>query len=600
MKKKLILTVLIALVAVCLFAVSASATTIYKDTTVTLSGSFTVGDATVTNPVVNLYDEQGYALVWYLNLDNKLVSERAVNLITVTSNKAKFKDVSIFYGKSQQKGVVVVNLRDDFVNDGLTGIQKFDSNFQFGYYGAKKTPPIQYFYFPVTATEIIPRMFQNTQLIIADIEPGTPIATMGAHAVTMTNLKEFFVPNDLTAFVEQDDVGVFQETPIERITFEEGSQIKVIPYRCFYLCKNLEELVLPNSVEEIHQRALQLDMFGSTAALKKLVFGDNFKSFKSTNNDYYYVRGTSALKEVYLPASFNAENTDTTTAYQLFTLCPNAVFYYCGTEEAWDEVIAKIPLNKTNETGNDANGYIKDAKANNKVVFNYSACLAFYNGTHVENDTANGNACYLAECKNCGVKSVDISSATTHNYEEAFVYTNYFANGAITKTCQNANCVHSASKTPAIDNETLKPLFKELVYSTKEDGAAFGIYVEYKIDQTAIALYEELSGKSVSYGVMAIKTSNITGNGPLNVEGKTSATNVIAANVTASNLKTAKLIITGNWADNADIEITMLGYVTDGSELHYMGSQTVEDKAVATTGAVAGAFNAVTYNNIIE
>ena len=124
------------------------------------------------------------------------------------------------------------------------------------------------------------------------------------------------------------------------------------------------------------------------------------------------------------------------------------------------------------------------------MVYDYNACDAFYNSEHVEKDTANGSACYLAECETCGVKSVDISSAATHNYIEACAYTNYFANGSITKTCQNANCVHSAAKTPITDNETLKPLFKELKYSTKEEGAAFGIYVEYQIDQDAIALYK--------------------------------------------------------------------------------------------------------------
>ena len=180
-----------------------------------------------------------------------------------------------------------------------------------------------------------------------------------------------------------------------------------------------------------------------------------------------------------------------------------------------------------------------------------------------------------------------------------YAYANYFANGTITSTCANEGCIYHG-ETPKVDSETLKPLFNNLVYSTKEDNTAFGIYVEYKINQDAIALYTELSGKEISYGVMAIKTSNITGNGPLKVDGTTSANYVIAANVTGSNLKTAKLVITGDWQGNASIAITMLGYVTDGEELHYMGSQTVENESVAITGTNASAFNAVTYKNMIE
>ena len=541
MKRKLILSVLVATVVMCLFAITISATAIDTDTTVTLEGSFMVAEGSVTNPVVNLYDKDGYALVWYLNTDNKLVSDRAVNLITVTDNKAKFNDVSKFYGGTQQKGVIVVNLRDDFVSDGLSTIEKFDSNFQFGYYGANRNVPIQYFYFPKTATEIIDRMFQNTQLIIADIEPGTPISYMGVHAVAQTNLKEFFVPNDITAFVEKDDLGVFQDTKLEKITFEEGSQIKVIPYRCFYYCNNLKELVLPNSVEEVHYRAFQFTLFDSNAKLEKLVFGANFKGFYGTTGDNFYVRGAKNVK-VYLPATFNADNVDVSTAHQTFTLCPDATFYYCGTEEAWDALIAKISLAKNGATGTDSGENIITAKANGKVVFNYNPCDAFYNGEHTK-DQEKSNAC-VETCARCG--KITINHSQDAEFSTSISYESFLANGEKITKCLSDGC--SLNTNPTV--ESTAPLFTCIGYSAPENGDD-GISIRYTVNSSAIEEYKKLSGATLSYGLFATTKQAIGSSDIFDKDGNT-VNGAIALDVTESGF--------------AFISLKMVGFDTEESK----------------------------------
>ena len=566
MKKKVILSMLIAVVMMCIFAITISATTIYKDTTVTLNGSFTVGNESVTNPTVNLYDEDGYALVWYLDTDNKLVSDRAVNLITVTDNKAKFNDVSKFYGGSQQKGVIVVNLRDDFVSDGLSTIEKFDSNFQFGYYGANRNVPIQYFYFPKTATEIIDRMFQNTQLMIADIEPGTPISYMGVHAVTQSNLKEFFVPNDITAFVEKDDIGVFQDTKLEKITFEEGSQITVIPYRCFYMCNNLKELVLPNTVEEIHERALQLTLFDSNAKLEKLVLGANFKGFYGITGDNFYVRGAANVK-VYLPATFTADNVDVNTAHQYFTLCPNATFYYCGTEEQWDALIAKISLGKNGATGNDSGENIITAKANGKVVFNYNPCDAFYNGVH---SISQINPC-VAECSICKEKTVSHISdyeSLVVEYEKGFM-----ANGKKTVACTNEGCSHNVT-------EEMSALFTCQGYSAPEDGSG-AVVIKFTVHADAVLEYEGLTGKTVKYGLFAA-SKNALGTGDILDENGNSINGSIKADVSDTEYVVLSLKMVGFDTDESkEAKFAIGAYVEttlDGNkEYSYLQAGTPEN-----------------------
>ncbi len=583
MKKKLILSMLVVIAMMCLFAISVSATAIDKETTVILNGSFTMGEESVTNPTVALYDEDGYALVWYLNTDNKLVSDRAVNLITVTNGKAKFSDVSKFYGGSQQKGVVVVNLRDDFVNDGLSAIETFDSNFQFGYYLAKKTVPIQYFYFPKTATEIIDRMFQETQVMIVDIEPGTPITRMGVHAVTTSNLKEFFVPKSVPSFAEWDNVGVFENTPLEKITFEEGSQIKIIPYRCFYMCKNLTELVLPNSVEEIHERAIQLETFGTNTKLKKLVLGASFKGFKGGTADNYYVRGTTNLK-VYLPASFTAENVVLSSAHQYFTLCSNIEFYYSGTEEAWDALVTEYSKGKNGATGTSGDELMVSAKKNGRVTFDYNACDAFYNGVHTK-DVEKSNAC-VAVCANCGNATVE--HIVTENMQTSVAYENYSLPGAKTTICLNEGCTLYTA--PVV--EALDPLFTTQGCSVPENGNG-ALAIGYKVDAEALSLYTSLTGKTVEYGVFAVSQANLEGRNVF--ENGEAISGSITANITSYSFASFELKITGFEGDNVNKPLAMGAYVavSDGSTTEYSYMQ--DD----TKGDLIDGYYFVTYNQAI-
>lgn len=196
MKKKLLLTVVIIVAILCMFAASVSATTINKDTTVTLDGSFTDvnGNAITT---VNLYDNDGDALIWYLNTDGKLVSAKIASLVTVDSEGViSFTDKTIFKSSNTAKSVVAVNLRDNVKVSGTdinwdgqikhfdgskgtnSGIDMDETGFQFGTYGGSGYT-IQYFYFPTTTETIVKRMFQGTPVKVADIEPGTPISTIG-------------------------------------------------------------------------------------------------------------------------------------------------------------------------------------------------------------------------------------------------------------------------------------------------------------------------------------------------------------------------------------------------------------------------------------
>ncbi|MBQ3590240.1 MAG: hypothetical protein II980_07330, partial [Clostridia bacterium] len=218
MKKKLILFLLVLIATMCLFVVSASATEIGLDTTVTLDGSFTdANGSTVT--AVNLYDADGDALIWYLNTDGKLVSAKIASVVTVNSEGViSFTDQSIFLNSTPRKSVVVVNLRDNVKVSGTDinwdgQIKHFDDSkgtdsdtniastgFQFGTYSDSGFT-IQYFYFPTSTESIVKRMFQGTPVKVVDIEPGTPISTMGVLIFYgASKLESIYIPNDIETF----------------------------------------------------------------------------------------------------------------------------------------------------------------------------------------------------------------------------------------------------------------------------------------------------------------------------------------------------------------------------------------------------------------
>ncbi|MBO4983986.1 MAG: hypothetical protein J6D23_07990 [Clostridia bacterium] len=123
MKKKLILSMLVVVAMMCLFAISVGATAIDKDTTVTLDGSFTDANGSAVT-AVNLYDADGDALIWYLNTDGKLVSAKIASVVTVNSEGViSFTDKSIFLNSTPYKSVIAVNLRDNVKVSGTAHCQ---------------------------------------------------------------------------------------------------------------------------------------------------------------------------------------------------------------------------------------------------------------------------------------------------------------------------------------------------------------------------------------------------------------------------------------------------------------------------------------------
>ncbi len=442
-----------------------------------------------------------------------------------------------------------------------------------------------------------------------------------------TGLQKINLPASLTELHGQNNFA--KCSSLKEVTFDEGYSVSYIPLNFFQSCSSLEKIVFPNCVTEVRGGA-----FGSCSKLKTIVFGDNLQTMGGPMSDC-----STSGSTWYLPNSFYSSSVTSEPPSNMFHWAgtqtngvsgtgnnpKNITFVYTGTKAEAEALQARFKAADA-ATGEGCVGLSRiydatlcteaeyEALTGKKVgegatgyyiVYGYNKCKAFYNDIHPEKlaeGEVDTNLCVLTECARCGITNEYVGDDSTHEMNVVYAYASYFANGTITESCQNEGCIYHGEGNAKVDNDTLKPLFYALQYSTKEDGEVFGIYVEYKINQENIAKYEELSSKAVEYGVVAIAKKNLSGNGPLNVDGSTEATNVIATDVTSKSLSTVKLIVTGNWSANATAEIYMLGYVTDGVELQYMGIETVTaddvTTKVVTTSTSVTTLNAVVYGNL--
>lgn len=593
MKKKIFLMLVIVATLVCAFAISVSATTINKDTTVTLDGSFTDANGNAVT-AVNLYDADGDALIWYLNTDGALVSAKIASLVTVNSEGViSFTDQTVFLNSNPSKSVIAVNLRDNVKVSGTDinwdgQIKHFDSSkgldsdtnmattgFQFGTYGGSGYT-IQYFYFPTTAESTVKRMFQNTPVKVVDIEPGTPLSTLGwLSFYGASKLEAIFIPNDLETFPSSDGQGMFQNcSSLASVTFEESSKLWHAGYDTFYNCSSLTELYLPNSVKTIGSQ------FARSSGIKELSFGAGFEYFsmRKQNTDpdsaHMWVFYGTRLEKVYMPTSFAILNDDYAfddyvsaderldTFDRIFSNAGSFTLFFTGTKEEIETLKTRISYSEENQslvsslnTIYSYDEYIAAGSPSGSLaVYDYSQCDAFYNGAH-ENETR-------------------------------VVYEAFHKSGEKIVGCVNCN---------KNEKTVLPALFTCCGYSAAENGTG-GVAAGFKVNAEAIATYTSLTEKAIKYGVFAVSQSKLGENDIFDSQGN-AASGVISAEIQKTDFSAFDIKVVGFATDLQKSTSFALGAyvaVTDGktTEYSYMQNDSEGDKT--------GNYYFVSYNDFVK
>ena len=593
MKKKLFLLVAMLALVICMLAVSVSA----HDTTRKVKLD--------SGTEVALYDSDGDALTWYMDGEN-LVSKKTKDVISVNgSGVASYNGINTM-------SVVVANFQG-------AEVEALDvKQVPVYYYGANGggyhsyNDVVEYIYLPDTLTKTVTNQFRCTsKLKIVDVTRNSSWSEMGQYCFYYaTGLTEFNYPPRVKTTPgasndgERGTASTFSHcTSLKKLYFYDNSEVETFGASCFTSCTALETVVLPDSLKTFPGglfsyctslkeitipngvTTIANHAFSGCSSLEVIRMGASVQYFNNTGDNSFTYQ-TGKVKEIYIPKSFYATAPTTTyqVSYAFHGASANCKFFYCGTVGDFATAKANF-LTQTSATSNNGSflnatvitysEYLKNTNSyatGRYVICDYSACDAFYDGEHKEADTANGSVCYLADCSRCNVEKKDISSDATHSLNTQYVYANgYMAAGQIVSVCQNSGCKHGTEQTAI--TSPLDAIFTDLEYSVAEKG--FGICVKYNVNRAALAIYKN-SGDSISFGVVAVMADKVEGNGPLANNGElTTQKNVIAADVTADNLRAVTLRIAGDenaWKDNASRAIYVLGYATNGTDLEYLGT----------------------------
>ena len=175
-------------------------------------------------------------------------------------------------------------------------------------------------------SEIPNQAFDGKSWINSVIMPEG-INRIGEYAFRGTNIRKVNIPSTVT-FIGRN---AFYETPVQFVTFTEGSQLKTIDRYAFQRCASLQEIILPEGLETIQYAAFDLCTgmkrvvmpntvtyvgaygFASAYALESIKFSDGLTELYE-----WICTEARSLTEVILPA--NLARIDHSAFYNTYSL----------------------------------------------------------------------------------------------------------------------------------------------------------------------------------------------------------------------------------------------------------------------------------------
>lgn len=193
--------------------------------------------------------------------------------------------------------------------------------------------------------------------------------------------------------------------------------------------------------------------------------------------------------------------------------------------------------------------------------------ITVYGGTFVGFNPANNvsegpNTSFLADGLHATANG-DVYTVEAHSFDtvSSIAYANgYGKSGVKVYTCAGCDATYE---------ETADALFMVLGYSASEAELG-GITVGYKMNNEAIAKYEEITGNELVYGVFAAASEVIGNNDIFDANGNT-VSGVISKEASSMELEALNLKLVGfNTEELMAAEIVMGMYVNDGARVSYV------------------------------
>ena len=352
--------------------------------------------------------------------------------------------------------------------------------------------------------------------------------------------------------VQGNNGGFYMCSSLREFIIPEG--VTSIPKSFFAYCSSLTEIVLPNSVVSAGKMA-----FAFCTSLETIKFGANFTTFYSNNNDFEICLNSTAIKFVYLPDSdyhFKYDNgNETTRFYNTFNQGSNVTFFFTGSQENAQALKDRFIASTANDNfataelvaynpNVDYTTYAANQKKN-IIVYNYSACEAFYDGEHV--------------------------NAITYGFDGEDKYDSNF--------CMFDGCTRCVNKTTT----SYGKLFTDKGYAKQNNGSLFTYGIVF--NTSTISLYEEKMGATFDYGFVVANgelSANLVASDGTAVDGAIALDFSKAKdNFTVYNLK-----LTGIKDTQKDLAVYACAYIIDNGTVSYVGD------------GVSSSAKAITYNSI--
>lgn len=567
MKKKVLLVSLMVMLFVCLFVISASAATYgesnvyYFDSSVEELATKQISDAMFTstrdaNDIITSYsgafpktNANGDAISWYKTGQETVNGNIYVSVssfVTTDSNYCTINASSGMYKFITANGPTKQNIVSiNFPNN--ANIKSFSDGSAYGLYAQTgnykpANTELLFAYFPNTWKDTN-RIVQATTVLEVYFDVNAPIDQINGQALkegqmnetafhSCKSLRKIVFPKTLVTIKDGGNgYGcMFDCDNMTNVVFPEGTPLKHVGLYAFGYCESLTEIVLPNTVETIEDRA-----FEGCANLIKLNLGASVKSLIGQSMTYI----SPKIQYFYVPNTITQ-----TSGSHIFTNQGGSdglysVVFFAGTHEeakALNDLMGSNNNQKfyTSDYSNmiEWNSTISDdeyvQKATNDkkyyVVYGYNTCKAFYEGIH-ELDPDKSNAC-AGICANC--HELSLSANPVHVEKVVITFTDLTKIGTKVTTCDNANCPYHVS-------EDIPAVFTYVGISADMATHQF-VTVGYLINQDSLNTYMSTleNGVAFSYGFVATATTADTAiNGtPISAEtGAVTASNMVQINL---------------------------------------------------------------------
>ena len=350
------------------------------------------------------------------------------------------------------------------------------------------------------------------------------------------------------------------------------SKSSIIGYRMFYHCDELTTIKLENTVE-IGAAAF------NNASLSK-VSSLELPEGLTTIGEYAFPR--MSITSLVIPSSvvtverYAFQDCDSLEkVVVLGSTIGASMFYGCSSlrtlvltesfESFGNSALQAVPSDSfiTYYTGTDYQRVITACSNSTRLTQAGTTSYANYkSGTYTAKDYM-----LIYDCNICTV-GFDGQHIMSGNTEEQL--SSYLADITFADACTR----HGCGKETVI--KTIAPIFTCLGYSASEKGIS-GIAIGFVVDNNAIKEYQEITGKTVRYGVFAVSQSKLGDNDIFANDGTVAAV-VINAEITDYQCMVFEIKLFGFKDEQKNAKLAMGGYVevTDGEakEYSYMQSGT--------------------------